>query len=72
MADKYDGAPEELGGISRRQLLQGAASTGGLLVFGGALAADGYSSTVQGFRPNKATLNLDSFGHGFRTISFAS
>ena len=33
---------------------------------------DGYSSKVQGFQPNKGTLNLDSFGHGYRTISFAS
>ncbi len=31
---------------------------------------DGYSSQVQGLRPSKGTLNLDSFGHGFRTIWF--
>jgi peptide/nickel transport system substrate-binding protein len=31
---------------------------------------DGYSSQVKGLRPNKGTLNLDSFGHGYRTIWF--
>ena len=31
---------------------------------------DGYSSKVQGLQPSKGTLNLDSFGHGFRTIWF--
>ena len=32
---------------------------------------DAYSSKVVGFVPSKGTLNLDAFGHGFRTISFA-
>jgi len=32
---------------------------------------DGYSKKVAGFTPSKGTLNLDSFGHGFRTIWFA-
>jgi peptide/nickel transport system substrate-binding protein len=32
---------------------------------------DAYSLKVQGFVPSKATLNLDSFGHGYRTIWFA-
>jgi peptide/nickel transport system substrate-binding protein len=32
---------------------------------------DGYSPKVQGLVPSKGTLNLDSFGHGFRTIWFA-
>ena len=32
---------------------------------------DAYSSKVVGFKPSKGTLNLDAFGHGFRTISFA-
>jgi hypothetical protein len=32
---------------------------------------DSYSDKVQGFKPSKATLNLDSFGHGYRTIWFA-
>jgi hypothetical protein len=31
---------------------------------------DSYSTKVAGFKPSKATLNLDSFGHGFRTIWF--
>jgi peptide/nickel transport system substrate-binding protein len=32
---------------------------------------DGYSDKVKGLRPSKGTLNLDSFGHGYRTIWFA-
>jgi peptide/nickel transport system substrate-binding protein len=32
---------------------------------------DAYSSKVAGFQPSKGTLNLDTFGHGFRTIWFA-
>lgn len=32
---------------------------------------DGYSSKVQGLQPSKGTLNLDSFGHGYRTIWFS-
>jgi peptide/nickel transport system substrate-binding protein len=32
---------------------------------------DGYASKVHGLNPSKGTLNLDSFGHGFRTIWFA-
>jgi peptide/nickel transport system substrate-binding protein len=31
---------------------------------------DAYSSKVQGFEQNRGTLNLDSFGHGYRTIYF--
>jgi peptide/nickel transport system substrate-binding protein len=31
---------------------------------------DGYSSKVKGLKPSKGTLNLDSFGHGFRSIYF--
>ena len=31
---------------------------------------DGYSSQVKGLQPSKGTLNLDSFGHGYRTIWF--
>jgi hypothetical protein len=26
---------------------------------------------VKGLKPSKGTLNLDSFGHGFRTIWFS-
>jgi peptide/nickel transport system substrate-binding protein len=32
---------------------------------------DGYANDVQGLKPSKGTLNLDSFGHGYRTIWFA-
>jgi peptide/nickel transport system substrate-binding protein len=32
---------------------------------------DGYSSKVQGLSPSKGTLNLATFGHGYRTIWFA-
>ncbi len=32
---------------------------------------DAHSSKVQGFKVSKATLNLDTFGHGFRTVWFA-
>jgi peptide/nickel transport system substrate-binding protein len=31
---------------------------------------DSYSSKVSGFNVNRGTLNLDSFGHGYRTIWF--
>jgi len=31
---------------------------------------DAYSSKVSGFKASKGTLNLDSFGHGYRTIWF--
>jgi peptide/nickel transport system substrate-binding protein len=31
---------------------------------------DAYNTKVSGFKPSKGTLNLDSFGHGFRTIWF--
>jgi peptide/nickel transport system substrate-binding protein len=33
---------------------------------------DGYAANVAGFEPSKGTLNLDSFGQGFRTIWFTS
>src|SRR5690242_21785520 len=44
---------------------------GGYIIpfFGGLI--DGYSSKVKGLKPSKGTLNLDSFGHGFRTIWFS-
>jgi peptide/nickel transport system substrate-binding protein len=32
---------------------------------------DAYSTKVQGLEPSRGTLNLDSFGHGFRTIWFS-
>ncbi len=43
---------------------------GGYIIpfFGGLI--DAYSTRVKGLKPSKGTLNLDSFGHGFRTIWF--
>jgi peptide/nickel transport system substrate-binding protein len=32
---------------------------------------DGYAANVKGLKPSKGTLNLDSFGHGYRTIWFS-
>ena len=34
------------------------------------IVIDGYAVKVKGLKPSKGTLNLDSFGHGFRTIWF--
>ncbi|MEJ7628360.1 MAG: ABC transporter substrate-binding protein [Nocardioidaceae bacterium] len=42
---------------------------GYIIPFFGSLI-DGYSSKVQGFLPSKGTLNLASYGHGYRTIWF--
>jgi peptide/nickel transport system substrate-binding protein len=43
---------------------------GGYIIpfFGGLI--DAYAANVKGLKPSKGTLNLDSFGHGFRTIWF--
>jgi peptide/nickel transport system substrate-binding protein len=43
---------------------------GGYIIpfFGGLI--DGYAARVKGLKPSKGTLNLDSFGHGYRTIWF--
>ena len=45
-------------------------NTGGYIIpcFGGLI--DGYTAKVKGLTPSKGTLNLDSFGHGYRTIWF--
>jgi peptide/nickel transport system substrate-binding protein len=46
--------------------------------FGGYIIAffnnlvDAYSSKISGFQVNRGTLNLDTFGHGYRTIWFNS
>lgn len=32
---------------------------------------DGYSNKLHGLQPSRGTLNLDQYGHGFRTIWFA-
>ncbi|MBA2573884.1 MAG: ABC transporter substrate-binding protein [Nocardioidaceae bacterium] len=42
---------------------------GYIIPFFGSLI-DGYSPEVQGFSPSKGTLNLATFGHGYRTIWF--
>ncbi|HEY2078440.1 MAG TPA: ABC transporter substrate-binding protein [Streptosporangiaceae bacterium] len=46
-------------------------NNGGYIIpfFGGLI--DGYAANVKGLKPSKGTLNLDSFGHGFRTIWFS-
>jgi peptide/nickel transport system substrate-binding protein len=43
---------------------------GGYIIpfFGGLI--DAYAASVKGLKPSKGTLNLDSFGHGYRTIWF--
>jgi peptide/nickel transport system substrate-binding protein len=43
---------------------------GGYIIpfFGGLI--DAYAANVKGLKPSKGTLNLDSFGHGYRTIWF--
>jgi len=42
---------------------------GYIIPFFGSLI-DGYSPEVQGFSPSRGTLNLASYGHGYRTIWF--
>jgi peptide/nickel transport system substrate-binding protein len=51
-----------------QQMQQTEYDIGGYIIpfFGGLI--DGYSTKVRGLKPSKGTLNLDSFGHGFRTI----
>jgi peptide/nickel transport system substrate-binding protein len=53
-----------------QEMQQAEYNAGGYIIpfFGGLI--DGYSAKVKGFKPSKGTLNLDSFGHGFRTIWF--
>jgi peptide/nickel transport system substrate-binding protein len=52
------------------EMQQAEYNAGGYIIpfFGGLI--DGYSSKVKGLNPSKGTLNLDSFGHGYRTIWF--
>ena len=52
------------------QMQQTEYDIGGYIIpfFGGLI--DGYAAKVKGLKPSKGTLNLDSFGHGFRTIWF--
>ncbi len=46
-------------------------NTGGYIIPFFNNLVDAYSPKVAGFVPSKGTLNLDTFGHGFRTIWFA-
>jgi peptide/nickel transport system substrate-binding protein len=52
------------------EMQQAEYNAGGYIIpcFGGLI--DGYSTKVKGLVPSKGTLNLDSFGHGYRTIWF--
>jgi len=52
------------------EMQQAEYNAGGYIIpfFGGLI--DGYSAKVKGLKPSKGTLNLDSFGHGYRTIWF--
>ena len=45
-------------------------NTGGYIIPCFAGLIDGYAAKVKGLKPSKGTLNLDSFGHGYRTIWF--
>jgi peptide/nickel transport system substrate-binding protein len=53
-----------------QEMQQAEYNAGGYIIpfFGGLI--DGYAAKVKGLKPSKGTLNLDSFGHGFRTIWF--
>jgi peptide/nickel transport system substrate-binding protein len=54
------------------QMQQAEYDIGGYIIpfFGNLL--DGYAANVEGFVPSKGTLNLDSFGRGFRVMWFNS
>jgi peptide/nickel transport system substrate-binding protein len=70
----YNQALAETNPATRTQIMhemqQAEYEVGGYIIpfFGGLL--DGYSTKVKGLKPSKGTLNLDSFGHGYRTIWF--
>jgi peptide/nickel transport system substrate-binding protein len=67
LAETDEGARNEI----MHQMQQYEYDLGGYIIpfFGGLI--DGYADNVQGLVPSKGTLNLDTFGHGFRTIWFA-
>jgi peptide/nickel transport system substrate-binding protein len=73
--DLYNQALKETDDDARNQIMhqmqQYEYDLGGYIIpfFGGLI--DGYADNVQGLIPSKGTLNLDTFGHGFRTIWFA-
>jgi peptide/nickel transport system substrate-binding protein len=54
----------------KRQMQQLEYDQGGYIIPFFNNLVDAYSTKVSGFQPSKGTLNLDSFGHGFRTIWF--
>jgi peptide/nickel transport system substrate-binding protein len=70
----YNQALAETDAAKRIQIMHEMQQTeyniGGYIIpfFGGLI--DGYSAKVKGLKPSKGTLNLDSFGHGYRTIWF--
>jgi peptide/nickel transport system substrate-binding protein len=70
----YNQALAETDAAKRIQIMhemqQAEYNVGGYIIpfFGGLI--DGYSTKVKGLKPSKGTLNLDSFGHGYRTIWF--
>jgi len=70
----YNQALAETNPATRVQIMHEMQSAeyevGGYIIpcFGGLI--DGYSTKVKGLKPSKGTLNLDSFGHGYRTIWF--
>jgi peptide/nickel transport system substrate-binding protein len=71
----YQDALKETDETSRNEIMhqmqQYEYDLGGYIIpfFGNLI--DGYDARVQGLVPSKGTLNLDTFGHGFRTIWFA-
>jgi peptide/nickel transport system substrate-binding protein len=70
----YNQALAETDPAKRTQIMhemqQAEYNVGGYIIpfFGGLI--DGYAANVKGLKPSKGTLNLDSFGHGYRTIWF--
>jgi peptide/nickel transport system substrate-binding protein len=54
----------------KRQMQQLEYDQGGYIIPFFNNLVDAYSTKVSGLQPSKGTLNLDSFGHGFRTIWF--
>jgi len=73
--DLYNQALAEVDQTKRfsimHQMQQDEYEIGGYIIpfFGNLL--DGYSAKVNGLEPSKGTLNLDSFGHGYRVIWFS-
>ncbi len=66
LATRHDSVRKEL--IHEMQQLE--YEYGGYVIAYFADLIDGYSAKVAGLQPSKGTLNLDQYGHGFRTIWF--